>query len=89
MARAEYKYTLLDRMRRLSYDDYHLLRKNLAKWVGVSNRTVENWMYARGETSTEIGGVFLLRLSKIFECEPIELYTTPPDMPTNTVNYGK
>jgi len=77
MAFVPYKYTLLDRLRKLPVEEYEIALKWLPLQCNVAKSTFRSWIYIKNDNPKDIPATALLTLSRFFQCDAHELLSTP------------
>lgn len=73
----EYKYTIHQRLLRLSVQDFDIAMIWLPAQLGITTATFRNWIYCKSSDHLEIPGTAILKMAAFFECKPSEMYTNP------------
>lgn len=68
-----YKYTLHQKLRQLTVNDYEIAMEFLPKKLFVSKSTFKRWIYLKKNSNAEISYSNLRLLASFFECEPKDL----------------
>ncbi len=82
-----YKYTIMERLKKMPFDDYQLAWKYLPETLKITRGTFKNWCYFLADDKVEIPGTAILILAAFFECSPIELFTYPMEVEQITMNW--
>ena len=72
-----YKYTMYDRLRKMSVQDYEIAMQWLPEQIGVTKDTFRNWLYTKADAHLEIPSTAILKMAVFFECAPIEMFAYP------------
>lgn len=75
MSRPNYKYSIHERLLRLSAEDYEIAMKFLPGAIGIANQTFRNWIYRSQDDGREIPANAILVLANFFQCEPQEIFS--------------
>jgi len=73
-----YKYTIWGKLQNFTNAEKINLKVYLPELIGVTWRTIENWMYIRKDNNKFVPADKLYLLSTFFECEVSEMWHTPP-----------
>ncbi len=72
-----YKFTILERLRKLPVEDYEIAMRWLPEQVGITKGTFRNWIYTKAVDQLEIPASAILKMSVFFGCAPLEMFAYP------------
>ncbi len=64
----DYKYTIDEKLKKLSREEYKRALKDIPKVLNISERQFQNYRYAKKNSNTNMTADKLHKLSKYFNC---------------------
>lgn len=72
---SHYKYTIYDKLRQLSVEDYETAMKFFPVRLNIHPQTFRGWIYIKKTDKAEIANGYLFQIALFFDCSPIELHS--------------
>lgn len=69
-----YKYSIYDRLKKLTQSDYEFAIKQIPKLMGVAQSTFYKWMRTGINEKGEMSAKYLFDLANILECDVQDLF---------------